>query len=342
MSNESSLGIEARTPSNSNFDSRPRIFIQHLCDHPTAILHEGFAFLKGAGRIQSGSRIVIKPNLTFPVFRKGVMTNPEMLEAVILYLKNYTDNICVCESDSGGYNRFSMDEVFLRTGISEFAKRYGIRIVNMSYSDSRPIEIDIGLRKLRIPLPVFLLDATDLFITMPVPKVHCNTIVSLSLKNQWGVIQQPALRLKLHPLFKEVIYGINKALPRTIAVVDGKYGLTRNGPMSGDVVDLDWLLLSDSIFAADYAISEIMGFDWRRIPYLRYAFRKEGIESLDAIDFNTDIVAFKTDCFYLSRKWTDYPGVLTFNFRSLAYLGYESILAKPLHWLLYCFREPFY
>jgi hypothetical protein len=34
--------------------------------------------------------------------------------------------------------------------------------------------------------------------------------------------------------------------------------------------------------------------------------------------------------------------VLTFNSRFLAYVGYESPLAKPLHWLLYLFREPFY
>jgi len=270
------------------------------------------------------------------------MTSPRILEAVIIYLKEFTDQITICESDSGGYNRFSMDEVFSRTGISEFAKRYGVRIVNMSHSSSRPIPIRIAWRTLEVPLPGFLLDETDLFITMPVPKVHSNTIISLGLKNQWGVIQQPELRLKLHPHFKEVIYGINKALPKTVCIVDGKYGLTRSGPLRGDVVDLNWILMSENVFAADFVVSKIMGFNWQHIPYLRYAFKRENICSSTDIELNRDLTPFKTTEFYLEREWTDYPGVMTFNSRLLAYVGYESSLAKPLHWLLYRFREPFY
>ncbi len=292
--------------------------------------------------MRAGDRVAIKPNLTFPTFRKGVMTNPEALEAVILYLKQFTDRITVCESDSGGYNRFSMDEVFAQTGIAEFAQRHGVTIVNMSYSPSRPIHVRSGLRRLSVPLPTLLLDETDLFITMPVPKVHANAGVSLSLKNQWGVIQQPAQRLKLHPYFNEVIYEVNRALPRSIAVFDGKYGLNRNGPMRGDELELNWLLVSDNLFVADAVVAEIMGFDWRDIPHLRYALRKEGIESFDGVKFNTDRHAYKQHKFYLQREWTDYPGVFTFNSRLMAYIGYESILAKPLHWLLYLFREPFY
>lgn len=321
---------------------KPRVCIQHLGDQMETILRKGFTFLGRSGEIHSGSRIAIKPNLTFPVFRKGVMTNPEILEALILYFKNYTDNITVCESDSGGYNRFSMDEVFSRTGISEFSKRHGIRIVNMSYSPSRRIGVNTRWRTLQVPLPAFLLDETDIFVTIPVPKVHCNTVVSLAMKNQWGVIQQPELRLKLHPYFKEVIHGINKALPRPLAIVDGKYGLNRSGPLRGDVVDLNWILVSDNIFATDLVVSEIMGFDWQRIPYLSYAFKREGVCSLKDIAFNTDLRDYKTAEFHMEREWTDYPGVMTFNSRFLAYLGYESLLAKPLHWLLYRFREPFY
>lgn len=322
--------------------TKDHIFICQLDPTYLPAIQTGLDWLGLGGSLKAGDRVAIKPNLTFPTFRKGVMTNPEALEAVILYLKQFTDRITVCESDSGGYNRFSMDDVFAQTGISEFAKRHGVSIVNMSYSPSRPIHVRSGFRRLSVPLPSLLLDEIDLFITMPVPKVHANAGVSLSLKNQWGIIQQPALRLKLHPYFNEVIYEVNRALPRSITVFDGKYGLDRNGPMRGDEVELNWLLVSDNLFAADAVVAEIMGFDWRDIPHLRYALRKEGIESFDGIEFNTDRHAFKRHKFFLQREWTDYPGVFTFNSRVMAYLGYESILAKPLHWLLYRFREPFY
>jgi uncharacterized protein (DUF362 family) len=319
-----------------------KVFIDSLDGSHLKGIREGCAFLGDSAKIGGSSRVCIKPNLTFPTFRRGVMTNPEAVESLVLYLKDFTDHITICESDSGGYNRFPMDEVFARAGISEFANRYGVRVVNMSYSPSRPIQFRSGLKTLSVPLPTFLLDETDLFITMPVPKVHLNATVSLGLKNQWGVIQQPELRLKLHPHFKEVIYGINKALGRMIVIVDGKYGLTRSGPLRGDVVDLNWILVSDNVFISDYVVSGLMGFDWRRIPYLQYALQKEGIGSLQGVEFNTDYNSFKKEHFYLEREWTDYPGVLTFNSRLLAYVGYESFLAKPLHWLLYKFREPFY
>jgi uncharacterized protein (DUF362 family) len=305
-------------------------------------ISRGLEWLGLPGRLKPGDAVAVKPNLTFPVFRAGVMTNPEAVEALVLYLKNFTDKITICESDTGGYNRFSMDEVFARTGITELAKRLGVRVVNASHEPAREIHVRHWLRDLRVPLPTFLLDDTDLLITMPVPKVHLNSIVSIAMKNQWGVIQDPAVRLKLHPYFKEVIYQVNKALPKTIAVVDGKYGLTRSGPLKGDVVDLNWILASDNIFYTDFVVTKLMGLDYTRIPYLRYAFKREDIRGTEGAEFNTDYRAFEKDRFYLQRAWTDYPGVFTFNSRLMAYLGYESVLAKPLHWLLYKFREPFY
>ena len=320
-----------------------RLYIESIGKDYRIVVREGFECIKFADKIRLGDRVFIKPNLTFPTFCKGVMTNPEILEALIVYFKDYTDKIAICESDSGGYNRFSMDEVFQATGILKMAQHYGVRIINMSYEPSRPIQVRCGIRKLSIPMPTFLSDEADLFITVPVPKVHCNTIVSIAIKNQWGVIQDPSLRLKLHPYFKEVIYQVNKALPKTIAVIDGKYGLTRSGPLKGDVIDLNWLLISDDIYLADYVCCKLIGMDYRRVPYLRYIFEKEGTEDLDNVMFNRDYRSFVVEKpFYLKRAWTDYPGMMTFNSRILAYIGYHSPLAKPLHWLLYRFRTPFY
>ncbi len=55
----------------------------------------------------AGSRVFIKPNLTFPTFKPGVITNPACLEQLIIALKDYTDDITVGEADGGGYNRFA-------------------------------------------------------------------------------------------------------------------------------------------------------------------------------------------------------------------------------------------
>jgi len=319
-----------------------KIFVDSLSAGYASTIASAFEFMGNSARIKSSDRIAIKPNLTFPVFRRGVMTNPECIEALIAYFKNFTDHITICESDSGGYNRFSMDEVFANIGMNEIAQRYGVKVVNMSTVPSRPIRFHHVFRNLSVPLPSFLLDETDLFVTVPVPKVHSNTGISVSLKNQWGIIQQPDLRLKLHPYFNEVIYQVNKALPQSISVVDGRYGLTRSGPMRGDVLDLEWMLVGDDFFGVDQVVCRMMGFDPATIPHLRHVARRDGWLDLQRVKFNKDFRLFVNHGFYLEREWTDYPGLLTFNSRTLAYVGYESLLARPLHWLLYRFREPFY
>lgn len=61
------------------------------------------------------------------------------------------------------------------------------------------------------------------------------------------------------------------------------------------------------------------------------------------IALNNDYSRFASqNPFYPKRAWTDYPGLIAFNSRIVAYLGYHSPLSGMLHKLLYLFREPFY
>lgn len=277
------------------------------------------------------------------MFRRGVMTNPECLEAVVIALKDYTNRIIVGEADSGGYNPFSIDEVFVKTGIKRLEERYGIQVLNMSHLPHHCVESSYKGPRLTIPLPVLLLDGTDLFMTVPVPKIHMNTQVSLAVKNQWGCIPTPSMRLKLHPFFAKVVFEINKHIRAAIAVVDGKWGLNRSGPMCGDCVELNWLLIADNIYAAEVACCQLMQIDLRRVRYLQYLEKRERIlPRLSDMEFNQDWRTFVKDKFYLKRKWTDYPGLFAFRSPLLAYLAYYSPLANLLHKILYLFREPFY
>lgn len=320
-----------------------KVFIESLTSGYADVIQRGLEWTGVAATLRHSDRVYIKPNLTFPNFRKGVMTNPEAIENLIICLKNYTGNITICEADSGGYNRFSMDDVFQKVGIADLVKRYGIKFSNLSFEKPKAVEFRSAFRTHTMPLPVCLLDECDLFITMPVPKIHMNTGVSISLKNQWGVIQEPAERLKLHPYFKYAVHQVNKSLLRAISIVDGKFGLTRSGPMRGDAVDLNWLLVSDNMFAADFVSCHLIGVNPISISYLKHILRLENIVDFSTIELNCDYKTFvaKTP-FYLEREWTDYPGVMAFNSRLIAYLGYESPIANLLHQLLYMFREPFY
>jgi len=321
---------------------RPRVYIEHIqCDDLERI-RQGLEWIDFAQLVSNSSHIFIKPNLTFPTYRPGVMTSLEAIEAAILAIREYTPHIYIGDADSGGYNRFSMNEVYRETGLWQFANKYGVQVVNLSHIPRKTISFTYRHRTFTLDLPRLLTDEIDLLITMPVPKVHANTGVSLTFKNQWGCIPEPRDRLKLHPYFQHVIWEVNRAVKARVAIVDGRYGLNLNGPMKGQPIELNWILVSNDIGAAAAVTCKVMQIPLNRIKHLRYIKRLGSIPDMEQIEINQDIRSFIKEKFVLRRKWTDYPGFLAFHNPFLAYIAYFSPLAKLLHRILYLFREPFY
>jgi uncharacterized protein (DUF362 family) len=319
-----------------------KIFLNNLDQGYETVIRQGFEWHQMGSRLKRGDSVFIKPNLTFPIYRRGVMTNPECIEAIVRVLKDYTDRISVVEADSGGYNKFDISLVMEKTGIKALEQKYGIQVVNLSRLPKSTLEFQYKGRDIKVPFPTVLMEESDLFITVPVPKIHMNTGVSMSIKNQWGCIPEPSARLDLHPFLEKVLYEINKRLRPAMSIIDGKYGLNRSGPMEGDAVELNWLLMADDLYAADFACCHLMQIDPLDIYYLRHLEKEESLPNLNDVVFSQDYRSFVKEKFYLRRLWTDYPGLMAFRSPFLAYMGYKSPLAGFFHWLLYLFRKPFY
>lgn len=319
-----------------------RIFIDRLESNYRELIERGLEITGFFEGVRPKAKVFLKPNLTFPVYRPGVMTSFECLEAATEVLVGRGYEVMIGEADSGGYNRFSMDEVFEKIGINRLAERTGAKVVNISFTAAEVVELKVGMRTLRIPIPKLLLEEVDAFISLPVPKIHMNTLVSMSIKNEWGCIQDPAERLKLHPYFAEVIYEVCRRLPQPYAIMDGRYGLNGSGPMRGDPVELNWLMVSNDLVSADRLGCRLMGIEEGRVGHLRYFQRKGWWSDLESVSINQPWERFIKERFYLKRAWTDWPGFLCFKSSTLAWLGYRSPLAGLLHWGLYLFRKPFY
>ncbi|MDI6773933.1 MAG: DUF362 domain-containing protein [Verrucomicrobiota bacterium] len=321
-----------------------RLFVDDLDPRDYAgAIRRGLAWIGIERRIRPGDRVLVKPNLTFPRYRKGVMASPMCVEALVEALKDYTDRIMVGEADSGGYNRFSMDEVFRETGLLDLTKKYGVNVVNLTGRPARDVEVVSGHRRLKIPLPAVVLDDTDCVVSLAVPKIHMNTRVSLSVKNLWGCIPLPPARLRLHPYLDDVLCAVVNALRKPVAVVDGRYGLNRSGPMRGEVVELNWLLMSDDCYTADATCCRLMGIAPASVSHLvDGTTRKPRSASETEVEMNRDLARMPVTRFYLRRSWTDYLSLLAFRYAVLSHLAYRSPLAAWLHRILYWFREPFY
>ncbi len=61
----------------------PKIFIEYLDKNYITRIQEGFSFVNMAAKIGTGDTVFIKPNLTFPRYRQGVMTSPECIESLL-------------------------------------------------------------------------------------------------------------------------------------------------------------------------------------------------------------------------------------------------------------------
>lgn len=283
--------------------------------------------------------VFIKPNLTYPVYKKGVTTRKEFIEVLVAALREINSSTLIYIGEGeGGYNSFSMTAAFESMGFLELEKAFpNVKIVNLSKLPSKEIPIETPRGSYKIALPEIFFNEIDFSISCPVPKVHCMTGITLSYKNQWGCLPD-VMRLKNHYMFNYIISKVSDILKFKYAFLDGKYGLNNNGPMVGDPIEVDWFAASNSLGAFDMIVSEMMCFDWGMISHLKIAYDYGLLPEREGIHLIGDIESLKRK-FVLKRDFWNYPALIAFRSKSLTHLVYFSRWAKLIHDVMYTFRK---
>ncbi len=163
------------------------------------------------------------------------------------------------------------------------------------------------------------------------------TKITLAFKNQWGCLPD-VMRLKNHFAFDEIIGQVCDKLKFRYAFLDGKYGLDDYGPMDGEPVEVNWFAASNSLGVFDVIISEMMGFNWKKIGHLKQAARNGFIPERKDIRIVGDINSLKRK-FVLKRELWNYPALAAFQSDKLTHLFYFSKISKLLHDIMYMFRK---
>jgi uncharacterized protein (DUF362 family) len=295
------------------------------------------AALDGAGvldRVSRTTRVAIKPNLTYPFYKEGVTTSPAVVRACVETLLERTPHIRIVETD-GGYGVWLAREAFEGHGLYAIADELGVVVSNLCEEPSEDLSFDVGGRTHRLPLPSSLLHDTDVFITMPVPKIHCMTGLTLAYKNQWGCIPD-TMRLRRHHIFDHAIVAINQAL-KPVVLGDGTYFLDRSGPMEGDAVRMNLIIAASGVGAFDRYVSELMGYPWRRVRHLARAVEVGDMPAaLEDIECNRPPAAFQRRVFHLERTARNWIALSGFRSRFVTWFGYESWFGRVvLHGILY-------
>lgn len=217
--------------------------------------------------IKSDDSVLIKPNFTWPTYKKGVTTSPQLIDQLTSILKNRCKKIYIAESD-GGNNSWSAYQSFKGHGIYKIAKKNGVDLINLSKKPSIFKTAVVGSENIRLKVSKFIIEEIDAIVTIPVLKTHVATEVSLGLKNQWGCLPDP-MRLLYHPFLHKGIVAANKIYNPKISIIDATYGLTGNGPIFGIPIKFNKIFISNNITALDIIACSFMGIPYERIKHIK-------------------------------------------------------------------------
>ena len=219
-------------------------------------------------QLKGNRPVIIKPNLVSVYHDSGFderdypeTTDPRVFEAVVRYIKKYTDDITIAESSG---KPMPTPASFRIAGYDRIAKVYETKLVAL---ERRPV-VRYMLPKAEVMKVVYLPDTLDaavrgeaFYISVPKMKTNLYTGVTLGFKNAMGTIPY-FLRERNHS------YLINKKLADLLylfkpdlTVIDGIIGGEGNTPAPVDPVRVGRIVASNNSVEADRVTTRMMGFD---------------------------------------------------------------------------------
>lgn len=220
---------------------------------------------QGLQDISTSTRILIKPNLVFwdhdfPFPPYGILTTTRMVKELILTLKER------------GYQKITIGEgtlkfpqvdlsthtVYQRLGYSQFAKAYGVNLIDFFDEPFVTVEGD----GIRMEIAKSAMEA-EFLITLPALKTHSQTKVSLGSKNLKGTLDMKTRRLFHSPevSLEHGIAHLARLLKPGLNIIDGLYGLEQGPHVFGQARRLDAIIASRDFVAADLAACHLIGID---------------------------------------------------------------------------------
>ncbi|RMF95617.1 MAG: DUF362 domain-containing protein [Candidatus Schekmanbacteria bacterium] len=227
--------------------------------------------------------VIIKPNLcTFASVESGIISDIKFIKKLIWLIKskNQNANIKIVETDS--FDRKASD-VYKELGYERLAEEEGVELLNLTEMDSFPVVVRGIPYEINVPA-IFFDDI--FFISVGNLKTHDYQKITCIFKNQFGCIPD-ALKEKYHPYLDEVLTFLDGIIKPDLSIIDGRIALEGNGPVDGEPVKCGIMIAGSDSLEVDTLCAKIAGFNPKKIPYLRYAYKKR--------NFNPDDVKLESN-----------------------------------------------
>lgn len=209
--------------------------------------------------VKPGARVVIKPNMSFDrPPEMGATTHPLVIRTLAeMALEAGASQVRIFDRTCNEARR-----CYQNSGILPAIQGMDNRKVRCEYIDRRkfvPVSIPEGRVLKGWDIYRDALEA-DCYINVPVAKQHGLAGLSLSLKNNMGILG--GNRGQLHRKLDQNLADLATIIRPTLNVVDATRMLLRNGPQGGNLRDVqtnDTLIASSDPVAADACATMLFG-----------------------------------------------------------------------------------
>ena len=248
------------------------VVILRAGDNIEATVQKSIDMLGGLTDVKKNDLVVIKPNVCYPKnIENMIITDLRVLETVLNMAKQKTKNVVVVESDA--YSG-SAEKRAIGTGVMDVVKKCDAEFLNLSRDDVEEHRV----ADMTIQIPKTVLKA-DYFINLPKVKTNTFVLISVAMKNMFGVIASKR-KGQFHKRLADVLVYLNQAVRQDLVVADGIVAMEGMGPIHGSRVDLGLIIAGKNPVTVDAACCHIMGFN----PYAAEVLWKAHQQGMGEID----------------------------------------------------------
>ena len=287
--------------------------------------------LEATGRLpaKSSEQWAVKLNLTYPTYLPGVVNAPAFVEGFCQWASDHSVRLIFVEGD-GGNGSYSAQDTFDGNGISRIAKKYGMNCLSMSETPWEWRETHVDGKIVKLPYsPFFRCREFNRFVTTPLFKNHIFTTVTLGMKNLWGCIPD-AYRMYYHYQLDHGIVALCKELKPDFSIFDGLVAMRGRGPVDGQPLDMNVVMVCNHVGAGESAALELMGISITEVRHLLIA-RNEGILPNEPLTWLTNPERFTRDDFKIKRTFLNYLSIHLGKFPALQKIVYHSLLSSAIY-----------
>jgi uncharacterized protein (DUF362 family) len=238
---------------------------------PAQLVEKALEGLGGIKRfVQPGAKVVLKPNIAwYRTPEQAANTNPDLVKAVVqLCKKAGAKSVTVVE-----HTRDPWQACFQASGIQKAVEEAGGRI----YAATRKAmfsEVDVpGGKAIEQELVATDILEADVFINLPVAKVHDAAGAVIGMKNLMGSIWYPqAYHLNLKGGLHQCIADLSKAVKPNLIIADCYRVLLTGGPKGpGKIGNPGKVVAGTDPVAVDSYCLRFLNLKPDDVPYLKLA-----------------------------------------------------------------------